>query len=199
MTHGKSRRAGCRGAVCLLVPCLAGILVLFFFSACNGISDSADISGALYDDESSSSSSSTNSTDKDFVSATGSGSTDIILRFFKDGPRPGTGPAAGTTTVVFTAADIGLPSGGSVALSITGGGLDWSDEARAGTDGKVCFQIPRMASGTEVMVSMEVKDSDGNVVSSGSETQTVEGDGSEIHAPASVFSEPGAVMPASGT
>lgn len=169
-----TRRAGWRGAVCLMALCM-----VFYLSSCNGTGASEDLGGVVYGKPSSSSSGQGYTAD-DFVSAMGSGNTDIILVFFRGGS--GSGSAVGTTEVALDAAEIGLPSGGSVFMTITGEGLeDWSGEAEAGADGKVRFRIPLIASGSEVTVSMEVRDAGGNVVSSGSKTQTVEGDGSEIY------------------
>lgn len=170
---GKIRRACRRGAVCLMALCIALCL-----SSCNGTGASEDLGGVVYGKPSSSSGQ--GYTADDFVSAMGSGNTDIILVFFREGS--GSGSAGATNEVALDAAEIGLPSGGSVFMTITGEGLeDWSGEAEAGADGKVRFRIPLIASGSEVTVSMEVRDAGGNVVSSGSKTQTVEGDGSEIY------------------
>ena len=184
MTHGKSRRTGWWGAVCLVALCLAGLPALFFFSSCNGTAGSGDLSGVVYGYKTSSTSSGQDNTAGGTASTPGTYTTDITLSFyFPDGSRfrAGTGPAGGTTTVTLDAADIGLPDEGSVVMTITGEGLeDWSGEAEADADGKVYFHISPIASGTEVIVSLEVKDRDGNVVSSGSKPQTVEGDGSEI-------------------
>ena len=71
--------------------------------------------------------------------------------------------------------DIGLPSGGSATLTITGG-VPFTATAQSDADGNVSFQIPAIVSGTDITVSLSVRNASGTVLYSGSNQQTVSGD-----------------------
>ena len=75
--------------------------------------------------------------------------------------------------VVLPAADIGLPAGGSVTLSITGDGYNYYGTAQDAGDGIISFEAPCIAVGTTVTVTLEVKAADGSIAATGTATQRV--------------------------
>ena len=91
-----------------------------------------------------------------------------------------TNTSAGTQTVTFSADDIGLPSGGTATLTISGGGYSYSGIASAGADGTVTFEIPMITSGTSITVALTVKGADGTLLYAGSREQVVRGDSVQI-------------------
>ena len=75
-----------------------------------------------------------NFTVEDLMNLANAGDVDSILVLLS-----GTGEnqtADGSFTVELSAADIGLPAGGTVTLTITGNGVDYSESAGASADGK---------------------------------------------------------------
>ncbi|MBQ9538010.1 MAG: hypothetical protein IJU95_01965 [Treponema sp.] len=87
---------------------------------------------------------------------------------------------AQTQAVTLRAADIGLPAGGTATLTISGGGVDWTATAGADSDGNVTFEIPAIASGTKISVSLQVKNAAGTLLYAGSKKQTVSGGSDQI-------------------
>ena len=79
----------------------------------------------------------------------------------------------GTFMVVLPSADIGLPAGGSVTLSIMGDGYNYYGTAQDAGDGIVSFEAPCIAVGTTVTVTLEVKAADGSIAATGTATQRV--------------------------
>ncbi len=155
-----------------------GIAFVFCFllirlSSCNGNGGSIDSVGEVYSPSGNTTSSVSSSsvpefTTSDLLSYSNSGDTSSIVSNVGSVTS-----SSSTTTVALSASSIGLPSGGTVTLTITGNGISYVQEASASSDGNVYFQVPVIATGTTVTVSIVVKASDGTVSSSGSETQTV--------------------------
>ena len=88
---------------------------------------------------------------------------------------------AQTQTVTLSADDIGLPPDGTATLTISGNGVDYTATATADADGNVTFEIPAITSGTEITVSLSVKNSSGTLLYSGSSTEKLEGDNFTIN------------------
>ncbi|MBP5464708.1 MAG: SUMF1/EgtB/PvdO family nonheme iron enzyme, partial [Treponema sp.] len=112
-----------------------------------------------------------NFTVEDLMNLANAGDVDSILVLLS-----GTGEnqtADGTFTVELSAADIGLPAGGTVTLTITGNGVDYSESAGASADGKVTFEVARIAVGTTVTVTLTVRAADGSIAATGTKTQLV--------------------------
>lgn len=175
--HRKSYFSFLRGTKTFLL--LSAILAL---AACNG---TGEIEEETYAGPSSSSLRS-EAPDGSGISGGGGIPVDDILSFSNSGDTDEiisrlTGESGqGTTMIALSSADIGLPSGGYVTLTITGDGIAFAADSSGSSDGKVWFSIPQFASGTTITVSVIVKESDGTVVCFGSKTQTVEGDSSNI-------------------
>ena len=74
----------------------------------------------------------------------------------------------------FDPADIGLPDGGTVTLTITGD-VEYDETATVSEDGKVHFRVPPILTGSTITVSITIKDETGAVVSTGSKEQTLSG------------------------
>ncbi|MBQ9538379.1 MAG: hypothetical protein IJU95_03840, partial [Treponema sp.] len=166
---------------------LAGIVsisfLIIFLVSCTGTGGTSDSSGLVYDAGSSSFASSSQAariSSDDILTASVSGGKDAVLELLGATGSSGGDAQTTTTTIALAANDIGLPSDGKVVLKISGGNVNYSMVAQADADGYVRFQIPRIASGTTVTVDIEVMDSGGTVLSSGSKTQTVQGDSSQI-------------------
>ena len=106
----------------------------------------------------------------DLLSHANAGNTDAIREALTDS---GGTEEVGTFMVVLSAADIGLPAGGSVTLTITGDGYNYDGTAQAAGDGSISFELPRIVVGTTVTMTLEVKEADGSVVATGTKTQQV--------------------------
>lgn len=78
-----------------------------------------------------------------------------------------------TEAVEFDAADLSVPAGGSVTLTITGGSRKYTEKAPVDADGKLHFQVPRIAADTSVTVEMVIQNAAGRTVGAGSCTQPV--------------------------
>ncbi len=111
----------------------------------------------------------------EFMRLSGAGDTDALIRMFRDdSASSGGGGEYGVDPLFFAADDLGVPDGGSVTLSITGGDEDYEETATVDDDGMLCFQVPRQLVGSEITIIMKVKKADGTVVLSGKKTQVVE-------------------------
>ena len=111
----------------------------------------------------------------EFMRLSGAGDTDALTRMFRDdSASSGGGGEYGVDPLFFAADDLGVPDGGSVTLSITGGDEDYEETATVDDDGMLCFQVPRQVVGSEITVSIKVKKADGTVVLSGKKTLVVE-------------------------
>ena len=106
---------------------------------------------------------------------TNAGDTDALTRMFRDdSASSGGGGEYGVDPLFFAAGDLGVPAGGKVTLSITGGDEDYEETATVDDDGMLCFLVPRQLVGSEITIIMKVKKADGTVVLSGKKTQVVE-------------------------
>ena len=76
-----------------------------------------------------------------------------------------------TCTIVFSASDLGLPSGGTVRLVIEE--IAYDVTATADADGNVTFEVPLIQVGATVTVELSVMDTDDTVLWYGSTTQQV--------------------------
>ncbi len=155
---------------------LLSLILLFALSACNGNGGSADSDGTIYRSDASSGSSSGSQAGagsfsvSDLLSHANAGDTSSILSYVGQ-----TGTDSGEASEIrLSAADIGLPSGGSVRLCITGDNYSYDESMEADEDGYVSFRVPYIAEGTVVTVVIEVKDATGTVVCSGSKTQVIQ-------------------------
>ncbi len=105
-----------------------------------------------------------------------SGEWDTLIAILQDPETVGDGSGSidpdSTNLITFDPADIGLPDGGTVTLTISGD-IDYDETAEASEDGMVYFLIPVMKVGSEITVSITVKDSTDKIVRSGSKEQTV--------------------------
>ena len=111
-----------------------------------------------------------NFTAEDFLSHANAGNTEAILEVLSDS---GGNQTVGTFMDVLPSADIGLPAGGSVTLSITGDGYNYYGLAQDAGDGIISFEAPCIAVGTTVTVTLEVKAADGSIAATGTATQRV--------------------------
>ena len=73
-----------------------------------------------------------------------------------------------------------LATGGTATLTISGSGYNYSGTARADANANVTFEIPLIASGSSIAVSLSVKAADGTLLYSGSREQVVRGDSVQI-------------------
>ncbi len=162
-----------------------GISFFFLFIcvsllACSGTGSSHDSGGASYSSGGGSSSSSSSS-------ATTSISVDQLTSLANSGSIPGvlelvssaSEGESSTTRISFSASAIGVPSGGSVRLKVTVNGVSKSYTASE-KDGVIQFDIPSVPSGSTVSVRMDVCDSSGTVVLTGTTSKTVSGDTDSI-------------------
>lgn len=99
--------------------------------------------------------------------------TESIVAIFMGG---GTGDStAQTDTVTLNADDIGLPAGGTATLTIQGSGINYTMAATADANGTITYEIPAIATGSEITVTLTVKAADGTMLYTGSNTKTVSG------------------------
>ncbi len=159
------------------------ILYLFsLFVSCDGIGASVNSDGGLYGGTSGDSGSGgiagsgrmeaggNTFTVEDLISLSNAGNTEAIIELLSGS---GENEAVGTFMVILSGSDIGLPAGGSVTLSITGDGYNYDGLAQDAGDGIVSFAVPRIAVGTTVTVTLEVKAADGSIAATGTATQRV--------------------------
>ncbi len=83
-----------------------------------------------------------------------------------------------TQTVTMSAADLGLPSGGTVTLTVTGSGVNFSESRVADADGFVRFEVPKVETNSWVTIELSVQDSGGTIFWYGRDTQQVKDGGS---------------------
>ena len=165
---------------------------IIIFVSCNGNGGGSDSYGPVYNSpggeaSSGSAGGSTGSnsgssdigsgiTAQDILNLSNADDTDSIIRIFS-APAP---EQDNSQTVVLSASDIGLPSGGSATLAISGS-ISFSQTAQADADGNVSFQIPAIVSGTDITVSLSVRNASGTLLYSGSSQQTASGDSISIN------------------
>ena len=172
------------GATSLRAPFLFLLSAALLLTSCPG-NGGVDISGdgETYGGAGSSSSRSSGSGGSytasfsfdEFMNLTNAGDTEALTRMFRDdSASSGGGGEYGVDPLFFAADDLGVPAGGTVTLSITGGGEDYEETATADADGNVCFSVPRQRVGSTITISMTVKKEDGSIVRSGKKTMLVE-------------------------
>lgn len=166
----------------LLLCMLAGLCCLFLsclILSCRGNGGSSYSDGAVYTPGGGASGGSGSIggsvvTAEDLWKLSNAGSIDRIVELFQ------TGFTSGSCIVVIPAADLGLPAGGTVTLTITGPGINYTADATAGADGNVTFEVPLLETKTTVTVSLTVQDANGTALYIGSEEQEV-GDDGNLH------------------
>lgn len=166
----------------LLLCMLAGLCCLFLsclILSCRGNGGSSYSDGAVYTPGGGSSGGSGSIggsvvTAEDLWNYSNSGNIDRIVELFQ------TGFTSGSCIVVIPAADLGLPAGGTVTLTITGPDINYTADAAAGADGNVTFEVPLLETKTTVTVSLTVQDANGTALYIGSEEQEV-GDDGNLH------------------
>ncbi len=110
----------------------------------------------------------------DLLTLSNAGDSQAIVTLMTVGTSGiGTMSASGSTEVVFNAADIGLPNGGSVTLSITGSNIAYEETAEADADGNIRFTVPFFATGAAVTVKLTVANRYGRVIWLGSRPMTL--------------------------
>ncbi|MBP5463853.1 MAG: hypothetical protein J6Y13_01555, partial [Treponema sp.] len=158
-------------------------------TACTGNGGAANSNGELYNPNNipvssgsgagsgssgSSGGSSESFTAEDLLNAANSGDPGRIIELVSAAPA---GDESGeTTTIVLSAADLGLPANGTVTLTITGA-ISFDETKGAADDGTVTFIIPKVVTGKTVTLELSVKDETGFVIYYGKETGPVEGSG----------------------
>ncbi|MBQ3687050.1 MAG: hypothetical protein II932_04400, partial [Treponema sp.] len=78
-----------------------------------------------------------------------------------------------TQTVSMSAEDLGLPTGGTVTLTVTGRGVSFSETRAADADGFVRFEVPKVETNSFVTIELSVQDSNGTIFWYGRDTQQV--------------------------
>ncbi len=114
-----------------------------------------------------------NFTAGDLFSLSNAGDVEAILSILSGSGENQADGADGSFMVELSASDIGLPAGGSVTLTITGNGVDYRRDAAASADGRILFEVPRIAAGTLITVTLELKEADGSIAATGTKIQTV--------------------------
>ncbi|MBP5465520.1 MAG: hypothetical protein J6Y13_10155, partial [Treponema sp.] len=152
--------------------------------SCNGNGGSMDSGGAVYNPNGGSSGGSSGSsgssgsggntdtfTAQDLLNLSNAGDSGRIIELISSDNE------AGTTTVTLLAPDLGLPTGGTVTLRITGNTVQYSQDASADSSGTVTFTVPRLQTNSTVTVELTVRDANGTVLFTGTDTQVVDGEG----------------------
>ena len=156
------------------------------FSACTGNGGSTDSGGDIYTPgmggnsgnpnataSGGSGTASTSFTAEDLLNLSNAGNADKIIKLVSQ-DSGSAGPE--TQTVTLSAADLGLPAGGTVTLLITGA-VQYSRTVSADADGFVRFEVPLVETNSVVTIELSVQDSNGTVIFTGSNTQKVDGTG----------------------
>ncbi len=107
------------------------------------------------------------------MNAASSGDADKVIQLISK--NNGGTASAQTQTVTMSAADLGLPAGGSVVLRIEE--IGFLATATADANGNVIFEVPLIQTNTYVTIELSVKDANGTVLWYGSDTQEVNGTG----------------------
>ena len=120
------------------------------------------------------SSSSGGYTASDLFNFANSGDTDKIIQIVSQDSGTTEAP---TQTVTMSAADLGLPAGGTVTLTVTGGGVSFSETRGAGADGFVSFEVPMVESNKPFSIELIVRDAGGTPIFIGNQNQGANGTG----------------------
>ncbi len=151
---------------------------LAFLSSCSGTG------GASYDGEVYLGAPSSGPTVQQIMELADSGDVEAIVNLFTvsnaAASAGGGGGSDQSSEISFTASDIGLPSGGSVTLTMTVDGESSTYTATAGSDGNVTFSIPAVPTGSDVSVRIDVRDSGGTLMLTGRTSKTVTADDSSL-------------------
>lgn len=159
------------------------MFLLLTVISCNGNGGGSDSYGETYTPPAGINNDNSNDNNKinatDILNMSNDGDIEGLIRMFS-GSSSGGSDTAQTNTVIIRAADIGLPAGGTVTLTISGDGIDYTATASADADGNVSYEIPAILASTEITASLQVMNSTGTVLYAGSSTQTVTGDITQI-------------------
>ena len=160
---------------------------VFYLASCNGNGGSADSYGAVYSPGGGGGGSSSGQAQSggdisaiDILNCSNADDMETVVAILLGGGDGGTDETR-TQTVTLSADDIGLPSGGTATLTISGNGVDYTATATADADGNVTFEIPAITTGSEITVSLSVKNSAGTLLYSGSQTEQLTGDNFTIN------------------
>ncbi len=173
---------------------LLGISLLF--GSCSGVGTSTSMNGAVYTASSGgstgSSASSTGTSGSssslsgaEILSLSNSGYIENIVTFVASNGSNGNGGSgsqdgSSVSRLSFVADDIGLPEGGSVILTVTVDGSTSTYTTVASEDGNVYFDIPAVASGSNVSVKMDIRNASNNLVLTGSASKTISANSANI-------------------
>ena len=153
-----------------LILCFCSMV---FLASCPGTGGRSYSDGATYTGESGASGSPNGNTlsawdIKNMADARDTGSLITLLTAGQDSGK--------TTSVDISIADMGLPAGttGSVTITMTVNGTTRTYNASI-EDDRVHFDIPAVPSNSEVSVRMDVRDTDGKLLLTGSTSKTVSG------------------------
>ncbi len=159
--------------------------IIIILASCNGNGGSADSYGAVYSPGGGSGSSGQAQSGGDIsaidiLNYSNADDMETVVAILLGGGGGGTDEAQ-TQTVTLSADAIGLPPDGTATLVIQGNGVDISVTATAGADGNVTFEIPAITTGSNITVSLSVKNSAGTLLYSGSQTEQLTGDNFTIN------------------
>lgn len=165
----------------ILTATLLSLTALIFpigIISCNGNGGTSDMYGDVYTPggTAANDSGSTGGMDAiDILNMTNSGDIESIVANLTGAPaNSGTDQSQ---LIVLDADAIGLPAGGTATLTITGGGVNYSETAgRIAGSRDVTFKIPPLLTGSELSVSLTIRAADGTVLYAGGSTQTISGD-----------------------
>ena len=163
----------------LLTALILDSSLLLLLASCPGNGGSAYSGGATYgggDGSSGSEGGSSSYTAADLLNLSNSDDMEAVIRLVSEEPgSSGSAKIPAPAHVVLSASDIGLPSGGSVKLTMTVNGERQTYTARADADGNVSFDIPAVPARAEVSITMDVMTAAGVVLYSGEMEKEVSG------------------------
>ena len=181
---GRRRGSSLLFSSLLFSSLLFSSLIIFSlsFSACTGNGGAANSNGELYNPNNtpvSSSGGSASGNSGSSASGTESFTAQDLMELANAGNAGGiirrvtsdVVSSPETCTVSMTAADLGLPAGGSVRLVISG--IDYDETVTADADGNVSFVVPLIAVDSTVTVELSVMDANGTLLWYGSKTEQV--------------------------
>ncbi len=166
---------------------LSSLLFIFSFllllAACPGNGGSSHSDGSTYvpgggasSGTGGSSGGTSSSPADDILSKINTGDIETLVQLFSGGGGSSVFNESDTTRISFSASDIGLPSGGSVTLTLSSGSEEVTCTGTASSDGTVYVDIPTVKSGSTVTIRMDVRDSSGKLRLTGGGSMSVQGD-----------------------
>ena len=171
----------------LVFALFSSIILPISLSSCNGNGGGSDSYGELYSLGGGGGSGSSGQAQSggdisaiDILNYSNADDMETVVAILLGGGGGGTDETR-TQTVTLSADDIGLPSGGTATLTISGNGVDYTATATADADGNVTFEIPAITTGSNITVSLSVKNSAGTLLYSGSQTEQLTGDNFTIN------------------